>query len=217
MRRIAIFFALVVAAVMVLSTLMAPDADARKRNRLNTVNCPTFDGTSGTICVGTNGRDFLIGNREANVILGREGNDIYVSRGSNQDANGTPDFLIDSSTSSNDYYYFGDTPNIGEVIIDDEGGDSDTLDLRAYSTSDIVRLDSRDLGGDPDELDLLVEFRNGGKLVVLDYYGSDDSETGSGFIETIIFSDETFSDQASVESLGSQETTAADEGTVPNQ
>ena len=196
-RRIAICFALGVAAVLVLSAFAAPDADARKRNqpRINTISCPTFDGSPGTVCQGTNGRDLLIGTREANFILGRGGDDIYVSRGSNQD-NNFPDVLVDSDEDSNDYYYFGDTPNIGVVFIDDAGGDSDTLDLRSYSTDDIADVDSANRGGDPDELDLVITFNNGGRVVVFDYYGSTDSETGSGFIETIIFSDETFSGQA---------------------
>lgn len=220
-RRIAAFLTLTMAALLILSTLMAPDADARKRRpSLNIVNCPTYTGSEDTVCQGTSGRDILVGTRDSNVILGQDGNDIYASGGSNQGA--FPDLLADSSA-SNDYYYFGNVGNIGEVILVDGGGDSDTVDLSSYSTGDIDHLRLIDVNQN-EFLELRIVFDNGGRITIYDFYDPEDDEPGRGFIETFRFSNATLSGQdvaemaEVVQSTTTQETsTTANEGVSLDQ
>ena len=221
LRRIATFFALVMAAVLVLTTLMVPDADARKRKpSYNTVSCPTYTDSSDTVCRGTNGRDLLIGTDEGNRIRGQEGNDLYASGGSGgeDDPIANPDLLTDTSTTSNDYYYFGNVRDIGVVTIDDGGG-TDTLGLTRHSINDVRRVFVANLDGDR-YLELFIVFSQDEFVTIYDFVDSA-GEPGPGFIETTSFSDGTLSGQELIEMVenmpGQEASNTADEGVALDQ
>jgi CSLREA domain-containing protein len=107
-----------------------------KRQDINVVQCPT-GGAGPDDCVGTSARDALIG-RDGSFdhIQGGEGQDVYNGKGS-------CDSWDDSSLTSSDRYVVTvvDFCNVGisSLSIQDDGGDSDVLDLsRFYASTDFV-------------------------------------------------------------------------------
>jgi hypothetical protein len=66
-RKMAGLSMLVLAALLVLSAaLAAPDAEAKKRKKINTVQCVV-----GQTCFGTSGRDRLLGTDSNDALIGR--------------------------------------------------------------------------------------------------------------------------------------------------
>src|SRR5215210_7865881 len=131
-RRMVTLSALLMALVILLSVVGLDDAEAKKRKKLNVVQCPT--GGSSTECIGTSASDALIGRDTYDNIKGAEGNDTY-------DGKGGCDALDDASLTSNDTYLVSveDFCNVGisSLSIQDNGGKKDTLDLsRFYKSSD---------------------------------------------------------------------------------
>ena len=90
MKRIIVLMAMTMVAVMLLSGPVAQvlhlpgdsTAEAKKKNkkkkrqnnRYVTINCPNRAGGN---CVGTTGRDYLVGTNATDFIQGRAGNDVY--------------------------------------------------------------------------------------------------------------------------------------------
>jgi hypothetical protein len=136
---------LVIAALLVLSTLGASEADAKKKKKhhkpppINIVQCPTE--SDGVTCLGTGGRDRLVGrDAESDIIKGKEGGDVYKGKGGN-------DVWFDESSTSNDTYLLPATEfsSIGTALfVSDRGGSSDVLDLSSYSSTDFALDDFGD-------------------------------------------------------------------------
>jgi hypothetical protein len=123
--------ALLMALVVLLSAVGLDHAEAKKRNRLNVVQCPT--GGSSYECVGTSAKDRLIGRDDTyDNIQGAEGNDTY-------DGKGSCDSWRDGSLTSNDRYLVSvkDFCNVGisTLSIEDNGGSKDLLDLSNFYKS----------------------------------------------------------------------------------
>ncbi len=142
MMRAMILLAVMMAAIVVLSGPVAgvldlpePTAEAKKKKKkkkrppaspaFNVVMCATNP------CNGTSANDYLLGTNEgAEDIYGGEGNDVY-------DGKGGWDKWHDSTT-SNDTYLVGKIEAPFEAAsINDDGGSSDTVDLRPYSSTDL--------------------------------------------------------------------------------
>ncbi len=130
-----IFLVLMVglALAVALSIALAEDAEAKKRKKLNVVQCPT--GGSSYECVGTSAGDRLIGRDGTDdYIKGGEGNDTY-------DGKGGGDSWEDASLTSNDKYLVSvedfNSVGIDTLSIQDNGGSNDILDLsRFYKSTD---------------------------------------------------------------------------------
>lgn len=150
-----------------------------KRQDINVVQCPT-GGTSPDECVGTNGRDALIG-RDASFdfIQGEGGSDAYNGKGS-------CDSLYDSSPTSTDRYMVTvlDFCNVGisSLSIRDDGGSEDTLDLsRFYASTDFVF----DVGF----TNLIMDGPGVNNIDVLNFFTPDGGPTDS--VNVFKFSDRT--------------------------
>src|SRR5215210_9368094 len=137
-----------------------------KQQQLNVVQCPTTGGSSPDECVGTIFRDAFIGRNTYDNIKGGEGNDVYNGKGG-------CDALDDASLTSSDRYVVSvkDFCNNGVsfLSIQDDGGNSDTLDLsRFYASTDFVfeigftnlHMDERQTVNDVDVLNFFTP--NGG-------------------------------------------------------
>lgn len=132
MRRIVILTALMMAVMVV---LWAPMAEAKHRHHhrhpapappaFNVVQCPTQ--SDGLICIGTASNDYLVGRDASDHLYGEEGNDVY-------DGKGGSDLWYDNSTTSSDYYLLS-VQDFGNLLIQDDGGNSDTLDLSRFHNS----------------------------------------------------------------------------------
>lgn len=134
-RRMVTLSALLMALVILLSAVGLDDAEAKKRKRLNVVQCPT--GGSSYECVGTSAKDRLIGRDGTyDYIQGAEGNDTY-------DGKGGCDSWRDGSLMSSDRYLVSvkEFCNVGisTLSIEDNGGSKDLLDLSSfYKSTDFV-------------------------------------------------------------------------------
>ena len=154
-----------------------------RRQEINVVQCPT-GGTSPDDCVGTNARDALIGRDGAfDHIQGEEGNDAYNGKGS-------CDSLDDSSVTSTDRYVVTvvDFCNVGisSLSIQDDGGNSDVLDLsRFYASTDFVY----EIGF----TNLIMDGPGVNNIDVLDFFTPSGAPTDS--IDTFKFSDKTLTAQ----------------------
>lgn len=168
-RRMIVLAALVMATGLGLS---APMAEAKKRHHhrhpaFNVVQCPT----EGSIrCVGTDGNDHLIGRAAgfADLITGKEGNDVY-------EGNGGHDELTDVSTTSSDTYVFKG-PDLGLNRVEDCGGSSDTVDLsstsfRLLDNVTITRQNALDDCPGASADDLTLSDPAGGTVEIIDQYG----------------------------------------------
>jgi hypothetical protein len=170
MKRIIVLVAMTMVAVMLLSGPVAQvlevpgDSTAeakkkkkkKKRNKVVTINCPNGAGNN---CVGTTGRDRLIGTNARDNIAGRAGNDIY-------DSNGGSDNLSDSR--GNDYYYesvlnFGDlriTDNVGTNVLDlSRRYESDDFDLE-WDGDDLVLQEVLSGPGDGTNSVRIIDYRD---------------------------------------------------------
>jgi hypothetical protein len=198
MKRVMVLLVRVMAALVAMSTLSAPDAEAKKRKRVNEVQCTT-DVTTGA-CNGTVGRDLLIGTDAAQVILGGEGSDVYDGKGGFtlvQNQNGQQvavyDVYSDQSTKSSDVYKVPGNA-FQEIDIFDGGGDHDVVDLAADSSVDysfdtfIFQRVSRDPDGKLN--DLLIDRGSGRKVEVHDQF-KDDGTPSANKIEKFKFIDGT--------------------------
>ena len=80
-KRMIALVAAAMTSVLALSTLATPDAEAKKNQELlplpkyNLVQCVNH------FCDGTNGRDRLVGTAEREYAQGKEGNDLYDTKG----------------------------------------------------------------------------------------------------------------------------------------
>jgi len=132
-RRIVTLSALLMALIILSSAVGLDDAEAKKRKKLNVVQCPT--GGSSTQCVGTSASDRLIGRDGTyDYIQGGEGNDTY-------DGQGGGDAWEDGSFTSSDRYLVSvkdfNSVGISFLSIQDNGGSKDILDLsRFYKSTD---------------------------------------------------------------------------------
>ncbi len=168
---------LVLAAVLVLGVaLAAPDADAKKKKRINVVQSVT-----GQFCEGTEGRDRLVGTDESDIVLGKGGKDVYQGNGDGDD----PDFFDDTSTTSNDTYI-----SFGKDRITDFGGPADVLDLSSLRLIDEVtftRSNITSFPGTPPADELVLNGPTGNGVFITDHFGR-------GRIETIKFANGTIAD-----------------------
>jgi Ca2+-binding RTX toxin-like protein len=116
------------------NALGASAAKAEKgQQQPNPVQCP--NQSDDKTCIGTEGKDLLVGGEEFERIEGGKGADTYDGKGGGDD-------LFDASRKSNDLYIipeteFNSTGN-GGININDRGGDSDVLDLSAYSSTEFA-------------------------------------------------------------------------------
>jgi CSLREA domain-containing protein len=154
-----------------------------RRQDINVVQCPT-GGASPDDCVGTSARDALIG-RDGSFdhIQGGEGGDTYNGKGS-------CDALDDSSLTSSDRYVVTvvDFCNVGisSLSIQDDGGDSDVLDLsRFYASTDFVF----EIGF----TNLIMDGAGVNNIDVLNFFTPSGGPTDS--IDTFKFSDKTLTAQ----------------------
>jgi hypothetical protein len=124
----------------------------------------------------------LIGRDDSfDLIRGGEGNDVYNGKGS-------CDALDDSSLTSNDRYLVTvvEFCNVGisSLLIQDDGGDSDVLDLsRFYASTDFVFDDGF--------TNLIMDGPGVNNIDVLNFFTPNGGPTDS--IETFKFSDKTLS------------------------
>ena len=129
-KRTILLVAMAMMAVLVLGALDTSDAEAKKRKKrppaFNVVMCTTNP------CNGTRANDYLVGTNEgSDDIYGGEGNDVYNGKGG-------WDSWRDLSTTSNDTYLVGKIEAPFEAAsITDDGGSSDKVDLRPYSSTDL--------------------------------------------------------------------------------
>jgi hypothetical protein len=180
---------LAIAALLALTAALGtPEADAKKKKKINTVTCNTTD----TFCSGTDGRDRLVGTGIRDTMLGEGGADIYRGNGGN-------DSLLDFSPTSSDTYtgYAANSAGFGADFINDGGGSSDLLDLGSLKMLDDVALIRRDVSGTDDD-DLFLDGPGGNDVTVTDHFGQ-------GRIEKIKFANGTITG-AQVESLAREAT-----------
>jgi hypothetical protein len=147
-RRTIGLLVLLMAALLVLSAALGPEADAKKKKKINVVQCADI----GQICEGTERRDRLVGTIFGENISGGEGNDIYEGNGGN-------DGFFDNSPTSSDTYRDG-----ASTIVDD-GGTADSLDLG------ILRLGD-DLGFVRDNNDLLLDAPGVNDIFIEGHFGA---------------------------------------------
>jgi hypothetical protein len=153
-----------------------------RRQDINVVQCPT--GGSSTECVGTGTADALVGRDDSfDHIQGGAGSDVYNGKGS-------CDSLDDESLTSNDRYIVTvlDFCNVGisSLSVQDDGGDSDVLDLsRFYASTDFVF----DIG----YTNLIMDGPGVNNIDVLDFFTPDGKPINS--IDTFKFSDKTLTAQ----------------------
>lgn len=171
-RRVVGLLVLLMAAVLVLSAALSPEADAKKKKKkkINVVQCPGIGA-----CVGTERRDRLVGTNVAEAIDGGEGNDIYQ-------ANGGDDNLLESSVTSSDLYT-GYSGEFGFDEIFEEGGNADFLDLSSLRLFDEVTVVRED-DPDPDPDDLVLDGPGANNVFIDDHFGQ-------GRIEKIKFANAT--------------------------
>jgi hypothetical protein len=177
-KRMVVLAALVMAVLMV----FASAAQAKKKQRLNVVQCPT--GGSSTQCVGTSASDRLLGrDGDYDYIQGGEGNDTY-------DGKGSCDALDDASLTSNDTYLVDVTEfcNVGisSLSIQDKGGRNDTLDLRRFYKSTDFELSKG-------YTNLHLDGPGVNDIDILDFFTPDSSTADS--IDVIKFKDKTLTAQ----------------------
>jgi Ca2+-binding RTX toxin-like protein len=184
-KRVVALLATAIATLLVLSMVVAQDAEAKKKKRhFNLVQCPT-EGDNAS-CFGTSSRDKLVGREEFDQVFGGERNDFYKGKEGSDD-------LIDNSTTSNDLYQLpstefsqlGSGPPFDRTFIGDRGGSSDVLDLRAYESSDFALSNAGDLGSDGKD-ELFMDGPGRRDLAILNFLSDEDS------IEVFKFSDGTF-------------------------
>jgi len=153
-----------------------------RRQEFNVVQCPT--GGSSTECVGTSARDALIG-RDGTYdnIKGGEANDTYNGKGG-------CDALEDASLTSSDRYLVSvkDFCNVGisSLSIQDNGGNSDTLDLSSF-------YKSTDFQFSKGFTNLHMDGPGVNDIDILNFFTTDSSVTDS--IESFKFSDKTLTAQ----------------------
>jgi hypothetical protein len=176
--------ALVVVALMVLTAaLAASDAEAKKKKKkkLNKIECVQ----QGVLCNGTARNDLLIGTSAFERLQGGEGNDVYNGK------NGQ-DTWFDGSATSNDSYLAGKAfeANGGRGFepfdVVDSGGTKDNVDLRPFSSDDIIEVTDNAFG---DNLGIRVAIREGGNTGFVFIPGHLDNEENR--IENFKFSDRT--------------------------
>lgn len=164
--RVIGLLALAMAAVLVLSALDASDADARKRKKINVVQCADV----GFDCVGTDHRDRLVGTDSNESLRSFGGSDILKGNGG--------DDTLQGGTGGDTYAgYVGE---FGSDFIFDIGGDSDLLDLSSFRSEDFLILS---VVGDTD----LFLFGPGDNKIEID------SQFGTRRIEKIKFANKTLS------------------------
>lgn len=169
-RRMVGLLLLAMAAALLLSVTNAPDAGAKKK-KINVVRCADV----GFDCVGTNGKDRLVGTPGSEQIFGEGDNDIY-------EANGGNTFLIDRSAKSSDIYTDVDPGEGQNTIIADSGGSGDFLNMGSFKFDDVTFVRFNNGIDDDDELTMRgPEFRD------FDI----DNHFGKGRIEKIKFADRT--------------------------
>jgi hypothetical protein len=172
-RKMAGLLVLAIAVLMVLSASLGADADAKKKKKINVVTCNTTD----TFCSDTDGRNRLLGTNIRDTMLGEGGNDVYQGNGGN-------DVLLDFSPTSSDTYtgYATNVTSFGTDSIDDNGGNSDFLDLGSLRMADDISLVRQ---GDTDGSDNLFLDGPGGNDVRIQ------NHFGQGRIEKIKFANGT--------------------------
>jgi len=180
---------LALAALLVLSAALgAPKAEAKKKKKqINVVTCKTTD----TFCSGTDGRDRMVGTSSGDSIFGEGGNDVYRGNGGN-------DLLLDFSPTSSDTYtgYAASFTNFGTDSINDNGGNSDFLDLGSLRLADDISLvRQRDADGSDN---LFLDGPGGNDVRIQDHFGQ-------GRIEKIKFANATVT-SAQTESLARETT-----------
>ena len=146
------------------------------------VQCPT-GGSSADECVGTIFRDALIGRNIYDNIKGGEDNDTYNGKGG-------CDALDDASSTSSDRYLISvkNFCNVGIsfLSIQDDGGNSDTLDLsRFYKSTDFVFSQNYTT--------LYMDGPGVNDIGILDFFTPDAGPTDS--IESFKFSDKALTAQ----------------------
>jgi Ca2+-binding RTX toxin-like protein len=140
--------------------------------------------------------DLIIGNSGNNLLEGTDGNDTIIG--------GLGDDILGGSHNNDTYQSF--TDNFGVDTIRDLSG-TDTLDLSNFNLADVVSwvaVDSDD--GDSNMDQLLITFAGGNTITVDDYFNNttaDDNTCGQGvgYIETIIFADDSVVDFVQVQGL----------------
>ncbi len=204
MKWTIVLLAAMMAAIVVLSGPVAsvldlpePTAEAKKKKKkkkkrppivvpapapapeLNEVQCVN------EICEGTAANDRLVGTPEREFAQGREGNDVYDTKGGPDD--NLRDFLKDASATSNDTYLVPDN-QFGFMAIEDLGGSSDVIDLSGYNFADFDFLKYNDEGqqGNPPN-DLLMNAQGARLISLLDHF--DEGADGGKTIEQFKFKD----------------------------
>ncbi|HET6262757.1 MAG TPA: hypothetical protein VFG99_11050 [Chloroflexia bacterium] len=204
MKWTIVLLAAMMAAIVVLSGPVAsvldlpePTAEAKKKKKkkkkrppsvvpapapapeLNEVQCVN------AFCDGTDGDDRLVGTPEREFAQGKEGNDVYDTKGG--PANNERDYLIDISDTSNDTYLIPDN-EFGHMAIDDKAGSSDVIDLSSYNFADFDFLKYNDEGqqGQP-ENDLLINGPGSRLITLIDHF--DEGADGGKTIEQFKFKD----------------------------
>jgi hypothetical protein len=165
-KRVVALVATVMAALLVLSVVAAPDAQAKKKrhHKRTLVQCPNQPGGFNN-CVGTDAAELLVGRDfQFDRIEGKGGNDLY-------DGKGGDDIWEDNSLTSADTYRvsvkeFSGASGLG---VRDSGGSKDTLDLsRVYSSFEIdFSLADRNGSGIAD--DLVLDAPGANNAVVLEF------------------------------------------------
>jgi hypothetical protein len=173
-----------ITSVLALSTLATPDAEAKKNQELlplpkyNLVQCVNH------FCDGTDGRDRLVGTAEREYAQGKEGNDLYDTKGG--PSHNERDYSSDFSATSNDSYLVPSN-QFGHMAIDDFGGSSDVIDLSSYNFADFDFLKYDDEGQGTPANDLLINGPGSRLVTIIDHFdvGTDGGKT----IETFKFKD----------------------------
>jgi hypothetical protein len=182
MRKLVVWVALVLVAVVAFEALDVSDADARKRRRppsppaYNVVACD-----ANTVCNGTLGADVMVGAAGDEELRGVAGNDIYVGSA------GFNDKYTDLSTSNDLYGGFRNDEFDNEAIADQGGVDRvDLASTSAYSSTDFEFVKG-DFDSDGVQDDLNMSEKNGSDdIYVFDHFGT-------GRIDQVKFTDKTLS------------------------
>ena len=175
MRRAAVLLALLGMMILVYSAPMAEAA-------LNKVRCTTKPN-----CEGTRQGDRLIDRAGSFTdIRGKDGNDTYVERSGSSTK---PDRLYDSGTTSDTYYISGDDFNTAAgdaLLILDEGGSNDSLDLRDTGYTADPDDEDRDCDVSREDDDLRINCPGADNILVYEWFNDGDMD--------VMFEDGTFYD-----------------------
>ena len=159
--------------------------------------------------------DYIFGGSDRNTLNPGGGATDYLDDygGTNDGSGGQPEL-----PASNDVFK-GFESNTGTDEVTDYGGTADVVDLRPFASSEVY-VTAVDYDGDGDQESLQIVTSASAQVIVRGHFGEFSNNTSAygqqGRMESLVFSDGTFSGQGTVESSSTSTASATGEESSAN-